>query len=132
MSDNGERPSVRVHIASSDVALGAAPAQGQRTPVTSYHPKVRPLFFTITLTADDPAQNVAPAADDRAYLVICAVDAAIVLASSRSDAAAGIGAIIPQNLPWLVSGNEPMFIAPLAALSGSSTSRVSGYAAYEE
>jgi hypothetical protein len=126
-----QRRVIPVHIASSEIALGGAAVPGGRIPVTIYHPKTRTEFFTVTLTANDPVQAIAPISEDRAYLVVNPVDASIVISDNQAGAALGTGAIVSMNSPWMIFSHGVVFAAPLIALTGSSTARVSGYCAYE-
>jgi hypothetical protein len=111
---------VRVHVASAEPgALHGTMRRARRT-----------VFQTITLTADDTAQPLLPAGD-RLHAIVCALDGEVTLAVRQSDAGTGTGTVIPKGMPWPVVHDGAVY-AGASGLSGTTTSRVSVTAVYEE
>lgn len=119
-----EMDTVRVHLASSDIPLGAAPQPRK-------HAR-RTVFLTVTLTADDPAQPVLPASDRRVGALVQALDADVTLARTQANAASGTGTVVPKanTGPYPVEHDGPVYAG--ASLTGTATARVSITAVYED
>lgn len=114
---------VRVHVAGSDVPLGA-PAPPKRTR--------RTVFLTVTLTADDPAQPVLPASDGRIRALVQALDADITLAATQGNAASLTGTVVPaaNTAPYPVEHDGAVYAG--AGVTGTDTARVAVTAVYED
>lgn len=123
-----EKRSIPVHIASAadGVSLGAVGASRTR------RRQHGALYDTILFVAAESAQSILPQSDTRVIAFIVALDGAVVIGSSKSDAAAGVGTTVPQNTAWPVDDDRPVFAAPSPALTGSATARLSVQATYEE
>lgn len=99
---------VHVHVASSDVQLGAAPAAS---------PELVAVPHTVSITSDDPARQLCQPNPGRKFIGICAFTNAVVISRSKGDAqAAGNlassivqpnGAMIPSGVyVWFEATNE--------------------------
>lgn len=125
--------SIPVHLASVEpgVDVGQAADGG---------PGVETIFRTVTLNANDPAQEIMGASDSRIIAWVMAIDADIYLADKQSDAANGHGAYIPcvipaatkpsLNGPYPVRDHRTIYAAPVVTLTGAGTLRVSVTAVY--
>lgn len=123
-----EKRSIPVHIASAadGVSLGAVGATGKR------RRQHAALYDTILFVATEPAQSILPQSDTREIAYVIALDGAVVIGSSKSDAAAGVGTTVPQNVRWPVIDDRPVYAAPTPALTAGTTARLSVEAIYEE
>lgn len=126
--DESRIPLARVHLVKSDVPLGGPAAMSR---VVSLKPAYRGSFGLVTLTVNDPAQEILPIDPARAYAFILAVDAAIIIGELASSVAAGVGVIVPQNVAWPVFHDGAVYAAALTALTGTTIARVSVQQAQE-
>ena len=117
-----DKPKADVHIASA--APGVLEGRGRKAKSA--------LYETILFTAGEPAQNILPASDTRKVAFVIPVDQAVVIGSSKSDVAAGVGTLIPQSVAWPIEDDNPVFAAPTPALTAGSTARLSVSHTYEE
>lgn len=93
-------------------------------------PRYRTVFQTITITADEPAQELLPASDDRKIVYVQALDDDVVISGNRSEAAFGAGTIVRKTntQPWPVQESGPVYVA--VPTFGAATSRVTLAAVY--
>ena len=84
-----EVPAVRVHVASSDVPLGAQKPRGRRHVVAIPH--------TVYLSAQTPVDIVFGKDPSRKVAYVQAIGNDVTLCTSKSNAAAGEGAISPDE-----------------------------------
>lgn len=132
MSDDNQQHKLPVHIASSDVPIGAAPAAPARW---------RTSFGTYVLTADDPAQCILPEDARRVSALVQAIDNDIVIGPSKGAVAAPVntvanvpqpnGAYIPKanTAPTPVKGGNVVFAG---ATTTATESRVTVIATYRD
>jgi hypothetical protein len=131
---------IPVHVASVAAELGLAAAASSPSPSPAAAPSTRAVYRTVTLTAVDPVQEIMAASDDRIIAWLVVIEADVVLADNKSDAAAGRGAYIPcvtpaatkPNLaaPYPVQDNRVAYVGPVATITGTNIIRVSVQAVY--
>ena len=136
---------IPMHLASVAPDVGAelaryAPAAAPSSP-SSRPSALQSILRTVTLTASDPVQEIMAASDNRVIAYVVVVDADVVLADNKSDAAAGRGAYVPcvtpaagkPNLsaPYPVQDDRVIYAGPVAAITGTNTIRVSVNAVYK-
>jgi len=129
---------IPVHVAS----VARSELDYMRSPGPSSPPQAstRAVYRTVTLTAADPVQEIMAASDERIIAWVVVIDADVVLADNKSDAAAGRGAYVPcvtptatkPNLaaPYPVQDNRVIYVGPVAAIAGANVVRVSVNAIY--
>lgn len=95
MSD--DVPAVRVHLTGSDVPLAQAPAPRRRLVI---------VMKTLSLTAQTPVGLVGGRDLTRKYVLVQSITQDVVLCSSKSNAVAGEGAILPHanTVPTRIDG----------------------------
>lgn len=129
---------IPVHLASVAAELGLAAAPGPPSPGSPKTTKT--VYRTVQLTASDPVQEIMAASDERIIAWVVAVDADVVLADNKSDAAAVRGSYVPcvtpaagkPNLaaPYPVQDNRVVYVGPVAAIGAGNVLRVSVSAIY--
>lgn len=120
---SGDIPVVRVHVASAaDGVMGGAPRRRRRSA----------LYDTVTLTSDEPAQNILPESHARHVAFIVSLDQAIVIGPNKANVGSGVGTTVPQNVAWPIEDDNAVFAAPTPALTAGATARISVSATYED
>lgn len=123
---------VPVHLTGSEIQLGGQGAA----------PSCKSVYRTVTLTVDDPAQEIMGASDNREIAQVIAVDADIYINDNLSDVKAGKGAYIPcvtpssakpnLNGPVPVQDYRVIYAAPVTTLTGSNVARVTVISVYRD
>lgn len=116
---------VPVHLVGADVQLAAK---------TAAAPQLRAVYHTVILTADEGAQHVLPASNDRVAAWIQAIDDDIVINGKLAEAANGRGAVVPKanTAPYPVTDSGPVYAGVITALTGTNTARVAVSAVYRK
>lgn len=133
--------SIPVHVESISTDLGAElSGRLAKSGRPAMPPNVRTVYRTVTLTAQDQAQELMAASDDRLGAQVIVVDADIFIGENKSDVAAGRGAYIPcaipaatkpsLSAPVLINDRRVIYAAPVVALAGASVIRITVIAAY--
>lgn len=122
-------PPLRVHVVADSSTPPAARPRGLRS-----------TFHTVTLTADEFAQEILPASDNRVIARVQPYETDIVISDNKADAKAGFGAVIPRaatatTTPYPVQHNGPVYAGSVSAtgvpgLSSPSICRVAVTAVY--
>jgi len=133
---------IPIHVASVAAELDYMRSPSSPAPSSSpARTSTRAVYRTVTLTALDPVQEIMAASDERVIAWLVVIDADVVLADNKSDAAAGRGAYIPcvtptatkPNLaaPYPVQDNRVAYVGPVATITGTNVIRISVNAIYQ-
>jgi hypothetical protein len=142
MTDQAAPVPVPVHVVSvarAELEFGGAAAAAASSASSA---KVRTVYRTVTLTAQDPAQELWAASDARLEASIMAIDVDVILADNKSDAAAGRGAYVPCVVPAAtkpslqsplpIRDRRAAYVAPVVALVSPAVARVTVLAVYRD
>lgn len=102
---DGDYPPLKVHVV-ADSTGPAAPSRQRRT-----------TFHTVTLTADEPNQELLPASDNRVIARIQPYETDVILSDNKSDSAKGAGTVVPKanTTPYPVEHNGPVYVCSVSA-----------------